>query len=355
MNTANTRILFSLLLSSSLLATSCSHNERKNQITVLDTIPVTLMVLQTNGLTASVEATGVFTTDDETLLSFKNGGIVEKIFVKEGDTVSKGQLLARVNTSEINAKAAQAKLGYEKAKRDFERASKLYYDSVATLEQMQNAKTALEVAKQDLNTVQVNQNFSEIRSNSNGYVLAKLAQDGQVVGPGTPILQVNGAADDKWKLKVGVADRQWAGIQVGDAATIISDALGNQKLIAFVSKKSEGIDPKSGTFSIELMLKEVPKAKIAAGLFAKATILSNMNNQSVWHIPYESLLDGDGKEGYVFITEDNKTAKRVKVQVASIDKNTVTIVAGLENAQALIVAGSPYLVDGSPIQIKSKK
>lgn len=355
MSIVHTRIILSLLLTSSLFSLSCSHGERKSHLVVLDTIPVTLLALESNGLTADVEATGVFTTDDETLLSFKNGGIIEQIFVKEGDPVHKNQLLARVNTSEINAKATQAKFGYEKAKRDFERASKLYYDSVATLEQMQNAKTALEVAKQDLNTVQFNQNFSEIRSNSNGYVLAKLAQDGQVVGPGTPILQINGASDHKWKLKVGVSDRQWSSIQLGDAALINSDALGDQQLAAFVHKKSEAVDPKSGTFTVELMLKEMPKAKIAAGLFAKAIILSKKSNQSVWHIPYESLLDGNGKEGYVFVTNDNKTAQRIKVQIVSIEKNTVTVESGLEQARGLIVAGSPYLVDGSPIQIKSKK
>lgn len=60
-----------------------------------------------------------------------------------------------------------------------------------------------------------------------------------------------------------------------------------------------------------------------------------------------------GSSGYVFITNDNKTAHRVKVTVAGIEKNTVTISGGLENAAALIISGSAYLTDNSKISIHS--
>ncbi|WP_185263942.1 efflux RND transporter periplasmic adaptor subunit, partial [Elizabethkingia anophelis] len=149
--------------------------ERKSEISVQDTIPVKLMPINIGAGDSGIEATGVFTTDDETVLSFKNGGVISKITVKEGDAVRKGQLLASVLSSEVDAKAGQAKLAVEKARRDFERASKLYRDSVATLEQMQNAKTALDVAQQDLKSVSFNQQYSlsySGGSNKYNYILS---------------------------------------------------------------------------------------------------------------------------------------------------------------------------------------
>ncbi|WP_437921629.1 efflux RND transporter periplasmic adaptor subunit [Sphingobacterium sp. LRF_L2] len=348
------RISFYMMLATAFgsgLLVSCHQVDRSTGIPTTDTIPVVLQSLQTDATTGAIEATGTFTTQDETLLGFKSGGVIDRIYVREGDLVKAGQLLARVHADEVNARVSQATLAEEKAQRDYQRAYRLYKDSVATLEQMENAKTALDVARQDLKSIQFNQQYVEIRSTHNGYVLARLAQEGQVVGPGTPVLQVNGANEENWELKVGVSDKQWAAIRVGDSATVQADALGEGPYSAVVSKKAEGLDPNSGTFSVFVKLKEQPKGKIAAGLFAKAQIIAQTTHQSAWHIPYTALLDGNGKEGYVFVTGDGRVAKRVKVDIAAITATQVVVSSGLEGVKALVVSGSPYLVDGSPIRV----
>ena len=70
-----------------------------------------------------------------------------------------------------------------------------------------------------------------------------------------------------------------------------------------------------------------------------------------WSVPYEALLDGDGSSGFVFVTNDNKTAQKVKVVIAGVEKDHVIISRGLEKSKLLIVSGSAYLTDNSPIQI----
>ncbi|WDF69871.1 efflux RND transporter periplasmic adaptor subunit [Sphingobacterium oryzagri] len=346
--------LLSIVIAAFTLS-ACQHPDRSSAIPKTDTIPVALRPLVNSGADASFEATGTFTTDDETLLGFKSGGVIEKIYVREGDAVNVGQLLARVHMDEVDARMSQVKLSVEKAQRDYERAYKLYHDSVATLEQMQNAKTALDVARQDLKGIQFNKQYAEIRSTSNGYVLARLAQEGQVVGPGTPVFQINGANEGNWELKVGVSDRQWAVIQEGDTAQVQADALGDRSYRAVVRSKSEGLDPASGTFSVYLRLLEKPAGKVATGMFATAKMRGSRSKQTTWQIPYEALLDGNGKEGYVFISNDGKTAKRVKVMLGAIAADEVTVLAGLENAEALVVSGSPYLVDGAAIKVVKTK
>ena len=343
--------IYAALIATSFGISACgNHKTKEATVGNQDTIPVKVMVLKVEDASHTISASGQFTTNDETFLSFKNGGIINKILVKEGDAVSQGQLLAAVNQTEISAQVQQVNLSYQKAERDYNRASKLYKDSVATLEQMQNAKTALQVAKQQLDAVKFNQNYSEIRATSSGYVLKKLANDGQVVGPGTPILQINGAKQSKWILKVGLSDAQWAALKIGDGASITTDALPNKTLQAKVSRKAEGIDPQSGTFGVELSLSDTKVQGLAAGLFGKATITPTKTT-SGYTIPYDALLDGGENEGYVFITNDNKTAQKVKVQLGAIQNDKISISGGLENAAALIVSGSAYLTDGSKIKI----
>ncbi|WP_316831256.1 efflux RND transporter periplasmic adaptor subunit [Pedobacter aquatilis] len=347
----NKIFIYSTLIAATLGISACgNHKTEETKVGGEETIPVKVMELKVEDASHAIAASGQFTTNDETFLSFKNGGIINKILVKEGDAVRQGQVLATVNQTEISAQVQQVNLSYQKAERDFARASKLYKDSVATLEQMQNARTALQVAKQQLDAVKFNQNYSEIRATSNGYVLKKLASDGQVVGPGTPILQINGANQSKWILKAGLSDAQWSTLKIGDNATITTDALPNQTFQAKVSRKAEGIDPQSGTFGVELTLSESKVKGLAAGLFGKATIIPTKSTSS-YTIPYDALLDGDENVGYVFITNDNKTAQKVKVQLGTILNDKISITGGLENAGALIVSGSAYLTDGSKIKV----
>jgi len=338
-----------IVLSLLIVLNACKSNAGNEKINE-DVIPVKTISLEQETVQQTIHTSGQFTTDDETNLSFKTSGIVNKLYVKEGDAVSKGQLLATLNLTEVNAVAEQASLAYQKAERDYQRATNLYKDSVATLEQMQNAKTALDVARQQYNSAGFNKNYSEIRATRSGFVLHKYVNEGQYASSGTAILQVNGAGQGNWILKTGVSDYQWAAVKTGDKATITTDAAPGKIVTAVVIKKPEGIDPQSGTFIIQLKPEGDPGIPIASGLFAKATITPSKTTKA-WAIPYDALLDGDANAGYVFITNDNATAKKVKVQVSKIENEKIIISAGLENVKALIVSGSAYLDDGAKIKV----
>ena len=334
-----------------IVLVACNGKAQDNAVIPEDTIPVKIIELQQQSSQAPIQASGQFTTDDETSLSFKTGGIVNRIFVKEGDAVTKGQVLATLNLTEISAQVQQATLSYEKAKRDYERANALYKDSVSTLEQLQNSKTALDVAAQQLEAVKFNRAYSEIRAGTSGFVLKKFVNEGQYLSAGTAVVQINGAHKGDWILKVGVSDKQWSAIKNGDKATVQTDALPGKTFDAYVSSKPEGVDPQTGTFVIQVKLKssDVP-VSFAAGLFGKATITPSQK-VTAWNIPYDALLDGDAGQGYVFVTNDYKTAVKVPVKIVGIDNGKVLIQDGLENAKALIVSGSAYLDDKSAIKV----
>lgn len=313
-------------------------------------IPVKVVMLEKTSTNSEIIASGQVTTEDETLLAFKTSGVVDKVFVKEGDHVRKGQLLASLDLTEINALVAQAGHNVEKMQRDFHRVSNLYKDSVATLEQLQNVETALSVAKEQLQAATFNRSFSTIHAPASGYVLQKFVNAGQVVGVGDPILLTNSASQGAWILKVGVSDKEWSTVRIGDKATVTLDAFEKKAFSASVTRKSETADPQTGAFTVELQIKS-EDVRLATGMFGAATIHS-AEKQSSWSVPYEAVLDANGAEGFVFVTSDNKTAKKQAVVIESFNGTSMRISNGLENAGALIVSGSAYLSNNSPIIIQ---
>jgi RND family efflux transporter MFP subunit len=313
-------------------------------------IPVKVLQLQKTTNNSVITASGQLTAEDETLLAFKTGGVVNKVFVKEGDQVRTGQLLASLDLTEINSTVAQAQHNVEKVQRDFQRVSNLYKDSVATLEQLQNVETALSVAKEQLQAATFNKSFSTIHAPANGYVLRKFVNAGQVVGVGDPILLTNSASQGAWILKVGVSDKEWSSVRIGDRATVKLDAFNEKTFNSAVIRKSETADPQTGAFTIELQLRN-DGVRLATGMFGAATIQSAEKHSS-WSVPYEAVLDANGNDAYVFVTSDNKTATKQPVKIESFNGTSMLISSGLENAEALIVSGSAYLSHNSPIIIQ---
>jgi RND family efflux transporter MFP subunit len=295
-----------------------------------------------------VVLSGLLASETESRLSFKTGGVIQRIYVDEGQRVRKGQLLATLNLTEINAQVAQAEQALAKAARDRERAQNLFRDTVATLQQAQDAQTAYEVAEQSLAIARYNQGFSEIRAPHEGVILRKLMNEGEVVGPGSPLLFLSGTASSDWVLRAGVSDRDWARLRLGDPARVSLDAFPADTFAARVANLAQSLDPLSGLYQIELALRPQGKA-FASGLFAHARIQPSQR-QSLLRVPVEAIVEGEGAHAWVYVAEGEQ-AKRVPVRVAYIRGEEVYLSEGPAAGSQVIVAGSAYLGENSLIEI----
>lgn len=346
------QLIYLFLFGAALTLASCGGADTNSKTSAprIESIPVKVAALAPEAVRTPITASGLFTTNEETMLSFKTGGIVSSVLVDEGDVVQQGQVLATLDLTEINAQVQQANIAFEKAERDLARVEKLYRDSVATLEQLQNARTGRDIAREQLNGARFNERFSEIRAPRSGTVLGKFANAGQLVGPGTPVVRINGGSANDWVLKVAVSDQEWSSIAEGDAAVLSSDAFNGVEVQATVSSKSQGADPMTGTFSVELKPASTKDLPLAVGLFGRA-VITPTRSLTVWRVPYGAVLDGDGKDAFVFCTADNQIAVKVPVRIASLGQNEAFVYQGLEGFKSIIVSGSAYLNDQSPIQI----
>ena len=183
----------SLIFATATMISSCGkqHTESSSLPNAEEAIPVKLAPVQNLEKLNSITATGLLTTENEARYSFKIGGVIDHINVDEGQFFKKGRLLATLKITEIESQLAQANLGYEKAKRDFTRVSNLYNDSVATLEQLQNAKTGLDIARKTIDAIAFNKKYAYIYANSDGFVTKKIANEGEVISGGMPVLAIN--------------------------------------------------------------------------------------------------------------------------------------------------------------------
>lgn len=343
--------IFFLLIAASIIFEACGGkaNDKKPVLNATE-IPVKLIAINQQTNANVVQAAGLVGTENEARLSFKIGGVIESILVSEGQTVKKGQLLATLKSTEIAAQVQQVQLSVEKAQRDYQRISNLYHDSVATLEQLQNAKTGADIARQNLQQVAFNQQYAKIYAPSDGFIVRKNAEAGEVAGAGAPVLFMNAVSgNSKWILKAGLADREWAVVEKGNKATVTFDAFAGKTFPAIVSKKALAADPVSGSFEIELQV-DFGKEQPAAGMFGMALITPSAQLTG-YSIPYEALLEANGKKGFVFVSDDEKSVKKVPVHISSIANNVAYIDEGLQGHAFVVTAGSPYLSDNATIKV----
>jgi len=340
-----------LAFSVALAACSTQANQPAETSAEETAIPVRLTPVETVVRAEPVVASGLVSSAEEARLSFKISGIIHKTYVEEGQFVRKGQLLATLDLTEINAQVQQAQLAGEKAQRDLSRVKALYADTAATLEQLQNATTGQNVAEQNLTIARFNQSYAQIRSTVEGTVTRKLMNEGELVGPGSPVFLVSGTRQSDWVVRVGVSDKDWARLKLGDKATIALDAYPERTFTGVISELAQAADPMNKLYEVEVRLNP-SGAKLAPGLFAKAT-LQPSSRRSYAVVPVEAIVEGNGKEGFVYtLAGDRKRVQKVPVQIGFLEGSKVLLTNGLSETKQVVTAGSAYLTEQSTVLVK---
>jgi RND family efflux transporter MFP subunit len=335
---------------------ACKKNSDENSSNISTEKPYNVFYVRTTpiqkgGLGDVVHVTGVIQSDTEAKPSFKTGGVIARTYVEEGDHVKKGQLLARLNTTEIEALTMQARAGFEKAQRDQQRVQNLFADSIATLEQLQNSTTAVDVAKRSQQIAEFNLAYSEVRSPIDGKVIMQMLHEGEITGPGIPVYFIMGVQQADWKLMAGITDKNWGRIRKGDKAKITLDAYPGWQIDGIVKRLSDVANPLSGTFDAEISIPSKDK-RIAAGMLAHIEITPSLSSEYSM-IPIEALVSSNGRSGIVFVPKDSIAEKR-RIQIQQFEGERIAVLSGLEGATDVITAGSGFLEDGDRITIEKQ-
>ena len=348
-------ILLSFSVAAALWACGSKANQspaEKSTETVDEVVvPIKLTPVSTVVRAEPVVVSGLVSSAQEARLSFKVGGIINQMLVDEGQSVRKGQLLATLDLTEINAQVSQAQLANEKAERDLGRVKSLYADTAATLEQLQNATTGTNVAKQNLTIAQFNRSYAQIRSTVDGTVTRKVTNAGEFVAAGASVYLISSNRRSDWVARVGVSDKDWARLRLGNRASIALDAYPSKTFSGTIAELAQAADPVNKLYEVEVRI-DPGTVKFAPGLFAKVTLVP-AQSRSYTLVPVESIVEGNGKDGFVYVlAADGKHVKKTPVQIGFLDGDKVLVTNGLSGVKDVVTAGSAFLTEESTVVLK---
>jgi len=331
-----------------LLIITCyfTKKEKKKQ----RIISVKTSKIVTESYSSPIHTAGILSMKKTIKLSFKTGGIIEAINFDEGVIVKKGQILAKLDMSEIDANFYKAKVAFEKAERDFKRTEKLYNEKAATLEQYQNAKTGYNIAKSNLEVAKFNKKHSIIKAPSNGKILKKFFEQGEMISPGIPVY-LFASTEKNCVMRVSLTDKDIVKIKLGDKAEISFDAYPDKKFVSSVSEIAETADTVTGTFEVELRL-DTDCHDLKSGFIGKVLIYPS-EKEKLQFIPIEALSSANGLTGTVYtIDKKSNTAKKVSIKIKEILDDKLAVYSGLENYSVVVTEGVSYLSNNSKIVIE---
>jgi RND family efflux transporter MFP subunit len=226
----------------------------------------------------------------------------------------------------------------------------------------------VDVAAAGLRSAEYAQRYGRIVAAADGVVLARLAEPGEVVAAGSPVLRV--AAGGGWLLPVELADREGALIGEGDAAEVELDVLPGRRLPARVARIGGEASARSGALRIELRIEAgdaLPReiaARLRSGMVGKAWL--PLRGESATYVPVSALVEADLGRGVVFVAEPDAAgllrARRREVRLGALagsrsglPPGLVEVTEGLTPRTRVVVAGAAYLQDRDPLRVASRQ
>lgn len=311
--------------------------------------PVRLSAVRREAVAEPVRATGVIAGKEEARLSFKIPGLVERVLVDEGDRVARGALLATLAPDEASSRVTQARMAHEKAQRDLARAEQLYQQDVASLAQVQDARTQVEVTAAAVRMARFDAEHAAIHAPAEGVILARLAEPNEMVQAGAPVLAFK-AAGEGWIVRVGVADRDVVRLALGDAAHVETNAHPGRALAGEVAQIAAAAAPGTGTFDVEVALAgtELP---LFSGLHARVEI-APAARERLTLVPIEALVEGDGDAASVFVLDEARShVQRVPVRIAFLSGAWAALRSGGDGLDEVVSEGAGWLFDGAAVRV----
>lgn len=386
-----TTIFLVLILCVQLAVTGCTFHKTAEVATeVLK--PAVVEAVKEHVYAHEISLSGNIKPSKTVKLAYKIAGVIENVFVEEGQTVAKNDVVMALDSYdyELNAKAAQAawasskmkmdsqipsKINQAKAKLDvvgktYERIKQLYEEGAVSTAQMEQAEaeyiaasnmyqealdaqeyTRIELEKAEAlrDSAGANVKDTKLLSPIDGVVLKKLAEAGETVAPGYPVA-ILGALGEV-ETEVGVADAYINSITKGQQARVY---------VYGVEKEFEGIicevgamaDPETRTFPVKIKINNEENL-LKPGMVAKVTI-PLLEQKSIF-VPVDSIMNmPEGPVVFVYAEKDGVVHKR-KVVPGNLVKDKVEIKEGLKAGEKIVVEGQFKLRDNDKINVEGTK
>jgi membrane fusion protein (multidrug efflux system) len=327
-----------LLIIAAILLTGCSREKKGKEepIHSKGALRVLVSPVKKGNVGAYIKYSGITKGIKEISLGPGISTFIDRIYVVEGQRVSRGQLVARLSVEQLN----QAKANLNMVKDNYERMKKLHEQGSIPDAQFEQVKAAYQNAKALYESASKN---IELRAPFSGIIGSVIGNEGEFYNAmmgGRGIVTLIDLSSVRLELEV--SDRDIPKVMRGMTVNISFDSYPDTLFSGIVNRVDQIADPRSGTYTVEVKISN-PKMKLKSGMYADAMIIIE-SAESVVTVPLNAVL-GDS---LVFVAKDRKALSR-KIVVGVKSEDLVEIKEGLSEGELVVTSGTIGLFDGAPI------
>lgn len=343
------KMRFLYLLFPALILGACSNGTPAEKASSDEIIPVEAMTIKPGSMPHVINAVGTVRYRRETPLAFTTSGKVASVRYEEGDRVRAGQLLAALDVTLVDADLRSAEAERSRARAEFERIKALFNDGWITRQRFEAAEAAAKAADAKMSQARFANETSKLFAPSNGVILTRNVQPGQVIAAGSVAL-ILGENDDGFIFRAPIIDKDASKLQVGMPASIMIDSLGDEPISASISEIDGRANEATGAFIVQFRL--TPRPQMRSGQIGSASITLPANGDGTLQIPASALFAVRTGEGLVYVIDpkSNKVETR-NVAIEKLTDGSVIISGGVKYGDVIVTSGAEKLHVGARVRI----
>ncbi len=316
----------------------------------MTTTPVVVKVMEKEIFHHYFQVSGTVEAMNQAYISPEINGQVKKILVDEGDRVSKGQLLAQLNTSITENTIAEVETQLNLAETLYEKQSQLWEKNIGSEVQYLQAKNNMESLKSKLETLQAQLDMAYITSPVDGIVDKINVEEGELAMPGMQMMLVVNLG--QMKIIGEVSEKYLPVIHKGDPVTVYFPTYPGMEMEVPVARTGNVVNPGNRTFQVELRIDNV-QSKLKPNILAEITFMDYRNDQALV-IP-SITVKKDLKGEYIYLAkkiEGKDIAKKVYITTGLSYQDKTEVVEGLKPGDRVITEGYTIVTDGSEVKLR---
>lgn len=299
-----------------------------------------------------LELQGNVTTKNLLIITPEYNGILTNVYVKEGQRVSKGQVLAKIDDGGLSQQLAQYKIQSDLAKTTFERQKRLWDQKIGSEIQFLQAQSSYQSQQEAINQIQQQLNKTTVRAPFSGTIDDVITEKGSVVGAGqTPLMQIVNL--DNMYIETDVPESYVSSVIKGKNVNVEFAVLG-KTIDTKVRQAGDVINPANRTFKVEIGVPNKDKS-IKPNLTARLKINDYTNEKAIL-VPQSIISENAEGEQYVYIVSDKKennegVVNKVIIKTGKTQGDVIEVLDGIPNGAELILEGARSVKDGQTVKV----
>ncbi len=315
-----------------------SSQPRMVNVIVQEIIPVTVHDI--------VLLPGVAHAWKEVRLAAETSGRVEKLLAREGNEVSKDQVLAHIDVTPLGAQLTRAGAAFELLEEQLRRRENLFREKIISEEELDRVRVEKVHAREVLRQAEIEFNRGLVRSPGRAKINSLLIEAGEFVDRGQVMMEL--VNTEKIKFQVQVPEMDVRFLNTGQQARVMVDAHDERIFTGTVDFISFKAEPATNTFRTQVVV-DNSQGLIRPGMIARVAFERRIIPEAI-AVPLSALIDRGG-ERLVYVEEEG-TARARQVSIGVIERDRVQITRGLNPGDRLIVAGHREVEEGTLVLVQ---